>query len=104
VAIQRSRCCAVIRIASEGRHVPADHGFVFIRSASAAGFGLRALNRQDWSSSSNLTSTNVLLLTSPPPEKRKVGGSIPPLATRVFTEVITLKPRVGGASIVVGNH
>jgi hypothetical protein len=83
VAIQRSRCCAVIRIASEGRHVPADHGFVFIRSASAAGFGLRALNRQDWSSSSNLTSTNVLLLTSPPPEKRKVGGSIPPLATTI---------------------
>ena len=58
-------------------------GFVFIRSASAMGFGLRALNRRNWSSSSSLTSTNVSHLTSRPPEKRKVGGSIPPLATKV---------------------
>jgi hypothetical protein len=58
----------------------------FIRSASATPFGLRALNPQYWSSSSSLTSTNVSLQTSRLPEKRKVGGSIPPLATRLFTQ------------------
>ena len=58
-------------------------GSVFIRSASAMRFGLCALNRRNWSSSSNLTSINAFHLTSPPPEKRKVGGSIPPLATKV---------------------
>lgn len=42
-------------------------GFVFIRSASATPFGLRALNRRKWSSSSSSTSTNVSLLTSRPP-------------------------------------
>src|SRR5271166_989083 len=55
--------------------------FVFIRSASATPFGLPALNPQNRSSSSDLISANVSLLTSPQPEKRKVGGSIPPLAT-----------------------
>ena len=44
-------------------------------------FGLRVLNRRNWSSSSNLTSTKASHLISRPPEKRKVGGSIPPLAT-----------------------
>jgi hypothetical protein len=47
------------------------------RSASATPFGLRALNPQNCSSSSSLTSTNVSLLTSPQPEKRKVAGWIP---------------------------
>jgi hypothetical protein len=46
-------------------------------------FGLRVLNRRNWSSSSNLTSTKASHLISRPPEKRKVGGSIPPLATIV---------------------
>src|ERR1700752_336158 len=42
---------------------------------------LHALNPRDGSSSSSLTSADVSLLTAPRPEKRKVGGSIPPLAT-----------------------
>jgi hypothetical protein len=58
-------------------------GWVFIRSASAMRFGLRVLNRRNWSSSSNLTSTKASHLISRPPEKRKVGGSIPPLATNI---------------------
>jgi hypothetical protein len=61
--------------------VPTDHEFVFIRSASATPSILRALNPQDRSNSSSLTSTNVSHLTSRPPENRKVGGSTSPLAT-----------------------
>jgi hypothetical protein len=55
--------------------------FDFIRFLSATRVVARALNPRDESSSSSLTSTNVSLLTSPQPEKRKVGRSIPPLAT-----------------------
>jgi hypothetical protein len=52
-------------------------GFVFIRSESATSFGLGALNPQDWSGSSGLTSTNVSILTSRQLHTRKVAGSIP---------------------------
>jgi hypothetical protein len=58
---------------SHTRPVPTDHGFVFIRSASATAFVLRALNPHGRSNSSSLASTNVSLLTSPQPENRKVG-------------------------------
>jgi len=49
----------------------------FIRSTSAAPFGLRALDPQDWSSSSSLTSANAFHLTSPQPEKQKVAAEGP---------------------------
>ena len=48
---------------------------------------------------SGLTSTNTFDATASPPEKRKVGGSIPPLATTLFIEVKALKCGLGGASI-----
>jgi hypothetical protein len=64
------------------RPVTTNHGFVFIRPSSATPLVVPALNSQDGSSSSSLTSTNVSLLTSPQPEKRKVAGSIPALATQ----------------------
>src|ERR1700757_2329335 len=63
--------------------MPADRGFVFIRSASATPLVVRGLNPQDRSSSSNLTCTNVWHLTSPPLHTRKVAGSIPAGTTRV---------------------
>ena len=44
--------------------MPTDYGVVFIRSASATPFRLRALNPQDRSNSSSLTSTNVSVLIS----------------------------------------
>jgi hypothetical protein len=59
------------------RAMPTDHGCVFIRSASATAFVLRALNLQDGSNSSGLTSTNVPPLASPPPEKQKVASERP---------------------------
>jgi hypothetical protein len=67
--------------------VPTDHGFLIIRSESATPFILRALKPQDGSNSSSLTSANVGLLISPQPEKRKVAGSIPALATRLFAQL-----------------
>jgi hypothetical protein len=57
---------------SEGSPVPTDHGVVFIRSASATPFRLRALNPQDGSNSSSLTSTNASLPTSLQLHARKV--------------------------------
>ena len=52
-------------------------GSVFIRSASATPVVACALNPQNESSSSSLTSPNVSVLTSPQLHTRKVAGSIP---------------------------
>ena len=72
-------------------------GSVFIRSISATPVVACALNPQDDSSSSSLTSTKVSLLASLQPEKRKVGGSIPPLAT-----IIDLRGRGDNTLWMVG--
>ena len=63
--------------ADKDRPVPTDHEFVFIRSTSATAFILGALNAQDGSNSSSLTSRNVSILISPQPHTRKVAGSKP---------------------------
>jgi hypothetical protein len=52
----------------------AGQGFAFIRSTSATPLVLGALNSEDRSSVSSLTSTNASLLTSRRPEKRKVAA------------------------------
>ena len=57
-------------------------GVVFIRPASAAPFGLRVLDPQDWSGSSGLARRNVAVVTSLQAEKRKVGSSYGWRATR----------------------
>jgi hypothetical protein len=63
-----------IRIAlrSHRRPVLTDHRFVFIRSGSAVPFESGALNPENWSSSSTLTSTSVAPLTSPQLHTQKV--------------------------------
>ena len=74
---------SLLRMQEVGRIVglPTDHGFVFVRSASAMPLVVRGLNPQDGSNSSSLTSTNVSVLTSPQLHTRKVlssaGGRAP---------------------------
>ena len=92
---------------SHHRPVPTDQRFVFIRCISDTPFGLRALDPQDWSNSSSLTSTNDSILTSPQPEKRRVGGSIPPLCHGIASALRKrmLDPPVGGERrVVVDSH
>jgi len=57
---------------SHHRPVPADHGVVFIRSASAKPLVLHALDPQDGSNASSSTGTNVSVLMSPQLHTRKV--------------------------------
>ena len=62
----------------------------FIRHLSAVNLGTTGSTTACWSSLSGLTSTYVLVPQSLPTEKRKVAGSIPALATRLFMQIEVL--------------
>jgi hypothetical protein len=79
-------------------------GSVSIRSVSAMPVVACALNPQDESSSSSLTSTNVWVLTSFQLHTRKVAGSIPAGTTGVIIGVSGLKTPFGGPRIPLGNR
>jgi hypothetical protein len=83
------------RASAQDRPVPTDRGFLFIRSASATPFILRALNPQDGSNSSSLTSTNVSVVISPQLHTRKVAGSIPAATTPKSLQIRGLTIELG---------
>jgi hypothetical protein len=70
----------------------------FIRSASAKPLVLLALDPQDGSNSSSLTSINDSLLTSPQLHTRKVAGSIPAWTTHITAAHSGLASRMGISS------
>ena len=65
-------------------------GIEFIRHLSAVNLGTTGPATACWSNLPGLASTNVLVPQSLPTEKRKVAGSIPALATKVFEQVTTV--------------
>ncbi len=58
-------------------------GVESVRRLSTVGVGISGSTTPCWSNLSGLTSTKGSVPQLLPPEKRKVGGSIPPLATGV---------------------